>query len=370
MERNDLGGLNLILLFLGVFFLLATNLIIERRKLVIVNYLFILTVFIIIQLLTQDMSLDFDEYKNFYNSVETLSEIINGKMNNFNIHYTNFEIGYKILNVLFKQISNNIMVMFVFINTITLTLLFNFIKRNNYSFYDIILPYYSFMYISLQLGIIRQAIAVSIFIYSIRYLKNREGIKYFFLILTAFYFHRSALILFPLYFFINRKIKQVYIIISYVLIILLYILKIDIFGVIFNFGLNFFYSNGNSILNKIIFYIENSLDNNYLGIGFIERFFIFNILIYIRSVLEKKNKYNKFLNICYNLSMFSILFQTVAFNFAFFTVRLRYYFLIFRFFLISSFIINLKSNEAKVILKMILIVYSFLMFYIKLLRGV
>ena len=57
------------------------------------------------------------------------------------------------------------------------------------------------------LSAFRQSIGIAIFIYSISYIKNRELLKYTISVLLAFFFHKSALILYPVYFIFNPKLK-------------------------------------------------------------------------------------------------------------------------------------------------------------------
>lgn len=53
---------------------------------------------------------------------------------------------------------------------------------------------------------VRQILAATIFVYSIRFILDRDLFKYFLFILIASQFHQSALMLLPLYFFPNKDI--------------------------------------------------------------------------------------------------------------------------------------------------------------------
>lgn len=54
---------------------------------------------------------------------------------------------------------------------------------------------------------LRQCLAASIVFYGIKYLKNREFIKYFIVVFVAFLFHRSAIIMIAPYFIIRNRIS-------------------------------------------------------------------------------------------------------------------------------------------------------------------
>jgi hypothetical protein len=57
------------------------------------------------------------------------------------------------------------------------------------------------------MGSNRQLIALAICLFSLRYVLNKNALKFFLLVGFAFLFHRSA-ILFVVYYFLNRNIKQ------------------------------------------------------------------------------------------------------------------------------------------------------------------
>lgn len=58
------------------------------------------------------------------------------------------------------------------------------------------------------LSIMRQGVAVSLFFYSYTYIKQRKFIKYISLIVLASFFHKTVLIMLPVYFFYNIKINK------------------------------------------------------------------------------------------------------------------------------------------------------------------
>lgn len=54
---------------------------------------------------------------------------------------------------------------------------------------------------------IRQALAMAIFLYAMKYMKERNWIKYFFFIIIATLIHTSAIVYAPLYFLYGRKVN-------------------------------------------------------------------------------------------------------------------------------------------------------------------
>lgn len=95
--------------------------------------------------------------------------------------------------------------------------------------------YLSLFYLS-SLGVIRQALAVSIIFYSLRFLVHRQFFKYLIFVLLAMMFHMSgviAIIFYPLYHWFNKKKLAYIIFLGSILsgILLTFILRYTILGI-------------------------------------------------------------------------------------------------------------------------------------------
>lgn len=84
---------------------------------------------------------------------------------------------------------------------------------------DYALSFYLFFsvgFFNMSLNLMRQSIAIAIFLYAIKYIGQKKWINYFSLILVAILFHKTALIYIPIYFF-NRltfSLKKLFIIVT------------------------------------------------------------------------------------------------------------------------------------------------------------
>lgn len=80
----------------------------------------------------------------------------------------------------------------------------------DYSFYPSLsfLIYLATFYHWHNFTIIRNFMAILIFWFSLKYILKRKIFQYFFLITVAYFFHQSAIILYPLYFILNRKFSD------------------------------------------------------------------------------------------------------------------------------------------------------------------
>jgi len=86
---------------------------------------------------------------------------------------------------------------------------FKFILKDKFSYMPLLTLLYIPGFYFFSLNAIRQSIAVSIFIFSVKYIYEQKPVKYFLLVLLAFFFHKSAIILFPLYWFLNIRLSRI-----------------------------------------------------------------------------------------------------------------------------------------------------------------
>lgn len=168
---------------------------------------------------------------------------------------------------------------FLFFGIPTYFLIYKTIKRYSISVRFSILLYLSFFYLE-SFGFIRQALAVSICFWSIRYLFERRFIRFFICIVLACMFHASALIVlfaYPLY----RKISLFHL---FWLIPLLFAVKQILFTLMANWELYANYLDeldemeGGSLIRifYILLYISLLLFKN-RSVGIRENYFLFTI---------------------------------------------------------------------------------------------
>lgn len=146
----------------------------------------------------------------------------------------NYEIGYMFLTKLVAAlgVSNT---GFLFIIAILIYVpVFMFIKDESNDVVFSAIMYICFELFAYSLGIFRQMIAVSFLLFAFRYVKRREPIKYFLVVIIAMTFHMSAIIAIPVYFFYKIKIKNVHVLITFVLEIIVLFTGTKIVSLIFS----------------------------------------------------------------------------------------------------------------------------------------
>lgn len=198
------------------------------------------------------------------------------------------EPGFTALTILCKFIINDYR-FFVFVcTTINTLLLFRFLKNRVENIPFAIVLYLSFGGFGMNTNMMRNSIAILIFINSLEYIEKREPLKYFALIALAASFHFSALIYLPVYFFLNKKINKWIYLTIFIIGNLVFILHLHIVLSIISVILG---DNGGKISFLIDNYTSGNLDTSTaISIGYIERllsgllfFCYYNKLIQLRS---------------------------------------------------------------------------------------
>lgn len=251
-------------------------------------------------------SLRFDygnDYKSYY---KIYIDISKGKM--YLPEIKQLEVGYIVLNKIFLNLNFSIMISFLSLLS-CLTYLY-IIKKYTFKknmwlavLFYLINPY---IYI-IQLSSIRQTIAINLFILSIPWLNRKEFLKYFLIIIFASLFHKSVLILLPLYLFFNNK-------------------KIPIkYFQVFNLLFLIFIFNSKTVLKVLKIIVERIIPGylGYLnkfvpvkigyGFGIILNICIFLILPYLINISSKKVRvFIKILYIQYFFKLIGIVYLMIS----------------------------------------------------------
>lgn len=185
-----------------------------------------------------------------------------------------WEVGWILLCRIFGPLGFFIMI--AFLAAFNCIVYFRFIKKYvpyQYWWLGVFLYVFSPYIMLLHLTIMRQSIAIAIFVYSLDFLCKRNAVGYFVCIAIAVLFHSSALILFFVYFFIgiDWDIKRK----ASVVIFLVFLVMI-----VFN---NFFmsYINQYAIINlpKYFVYLDRVGDVD-TGLGVVYNSIVFAIILF------------------------------------------------------------------------------------------
>lgn len=302
----------------------------------------ILFLFFFVAGLSYKIHNDYEVYEYIYHNINTT---------NLNSIY-NCEKGFLYLNLILKNFFNfNFFKALIYLfNTILIWKGIRYFFDEKKSLLIITLLYLHGKFYFLYLPSFRQAISVSIFIYSLQFLENKKTFKYILLILIAFLFHKSSIILLVVYcFFRYIKINKIFLIIF------------CIFNFISFYFLDFIWLKIlKNIINFVgIFYKEILLKTNYFSLrsGGSPREFLFYFFIFFIAVIyysEKEEFYMK----GYLLFQILYLFQ----SYIPIVYRFLLYFQIFFTFYIIVILKKLKEKEIRLFFKYFLLLFMLLNF--------
>ena len=292
---------------------------------------------------------DWQSYTLVFEQIESIWDILKGNNNGFYTH--NIEIGFKLLVSFAKGIINNVQFLFFIVSCILVFFLYKSIRT--YSKYAILslIIYYSTLYFQLDFIAIRQGIAVMIFFYSIKFIYEKNKIKYFTFIFIAGLFHTTAFLLLPLYYFLGRSYSTAKICVVFFVSNLLYLLNIRWLTGTLTLLIP-------QLSGIISFKMEQYSLDSARSISF--GFFI-NIILFILFMIRKKYLLkNKYFNIFFNIFLLYIVVYLVFFELLVISNRFRLYFSISQVILLPMVVYSFKKISNKIYIYIYVIMFSFM----------
>lgn len=251
------------------------------------------------------------------------------------ISVINFEIGFKIYNMIISTIFGYKVQIFLAITAfICLIGVINYIKKNSKNYLLSIFIYITFNFYIFTFSGLRQAIAMSILMLSFEFVKKRKFVKFLLMVILASLFHKSALIFLVVYFIANVKINKKYIVYATSIAAILFIFKSFIVDIMINLG-------GYSV------YADVAGGDGYTLLFTFIIMFIFSMLSY--KNVDKENA------IWYNCLLIAIYIQILATANASIS-RLVNYFSIVIIVLLPNVIESIPSKSKRILIKMLVII--------------
>lgn len=291
---------------------------------------------------------DWRGYELMYESIQ---------LSNMFDYVKGFEVGYAIIQIMFKSLGFNFWSFFIIIKIICFLITINALKKysnKNYT-WGLLLFYGVFALDAYIDNPMRNLIASVIFILSYKYLLTNNPFKYIFLLLIASTFHMSSLLLLPVYFIRNVNLNRKTIIFTLITLFLIVLINQWQFR---EFLLNTIWSSSNlfserfgSVFLHESFYEDNS---NIITLGFLFHYCAFILILFKKEEIERQ-KYGRLI---FNLSFLYIIVYTISFSiWIFFRMRL---FLFVPFCICLSYLPYLyKKNISKIITIAIIVIISF-----------
>lgn len=273
---------------------------------------------------------------------------------NYGVANKDFEIGFKLLNKICRTVLINYNVYLCVMYGIVLSLYF---REYNDAVGIKYTPFCLCVFFStmiLSSGGFRQFLAGSILFFSIRYIRKRDIKRFLTLIVIAFFFHRTAIIFFPMYWISQYNIKFK----TFIKIAVVGVLcgRIGLFEHIIHLALRYL-GNYNSVLLRINLYATTTDQLNLFSFGNIKRTLIMLLIFFILKG-KKETKGNSdtirvYLNI-YAVGYLLSLFVPGTFS------RINVYFYLSEAVIEAIAIMNIKDFKLRVLLFLGLIILNLL----------
>lgn len=165
-------------------------------------YYFTLAVFIALAGFRYKVGGDTLAYMEYFKDIPFIWQL-----NKFNFSQAEYEPLWIFFSSLSKSIINDFTLFQILHAAFINIVIFRFIKQNTVYRFTTILLYYLFFYAFFDMEIMRESIAVCIFILGYPYFKQKRWLKFYIYVLLAVLFHSSAIILCIFPFMRNLKFK-------------------------------------------------------------------------------------------------------------------------------------------------------------------
>lgn len=267
--------------------------------------------------------------------------------------YENIKIGaysdVESLYYLFNLYSPSFHVLVALFSFLYILVFYFFIKKNltveQYWFACLIWLINPYLFL-VHLSTFRQTIAICLFIVAVYFMIKRSFIKYLIIIIIAMNFHMSAVILIPLYFFVNMNkvtFKQK----ITLCILLMLCLMTPLIDIILSYFLQFFHVNYR-------YYYEQARGNS-IRATILSSFYFFLILINLHKLEGKHLIFGK-------LSLVATIISLLAYKVSMLT-RIGMYFDVFLILTIPMIFSVIKNRSYKLILFLIMLLIYILRYY-------
>ncbi len=247
-------------------------------------YFFLLFLFIIIAGVRYRIGGDTIIYMRMYSDIPEFSDLIYG-----NYSFTTEDPLWIFFCSFLRIFSKDFVLLQLTIAAIVNTSVFLFIKRFSRFVFSSLLLYFCLFYLNLNTEIIRESLAISLFLYAVAFYVNRKWLKYYIIAVIAFLFHSSAIILFFLPLFMNFKSRKFsfYRLLIIMIVGALIVKSIEILGAYLMFSDRLAYKTSNYLNNE---YYSSGLENINAFLFQIITFAIFPLGIILYNHLNKINK--------------------------------------------------------------------------------
>ena len=229
-------------------------------------------------------------------------------------HY--FETGYVLFSVLMRTFGVNFFYFQLISLIIDLLLLYklftDYCKAIYFPFFLFI--YFIFQGFIIEVNLLRNSKAILLFMISIKYINKRDLKKYIILNLIGFFFHKSAIIYFPLYWLLQVKINRRKLLIIFLIANIVYLFRIKWIGGIIQIIAE---PLSHTMFRAMVIdygLVSGKYTAEGIGFGFLERTITFLLVLKYQKSFERNKRYEltPFCNLIFLFVLVYLFFSELA----------------------------------------------------------
>lgn len=237
-----------------------------------------------------------DDWINYYPAFQNCSfDKVSFNLLEYNIEW-GFEPGFTLLMAICKALTNNYHFLVFICTLINVSLLLFFFKKRLDNIPLSFVIFLTFGGYVMSTNLMRNSIAILIFVNALTYLEQRKLLPYIGLCILAATFHVSALLYLPLYFIINYRYNKYVYLGLFIIANAIFLLHLPVITIILTHILG---DVGGLVQMKIESYTSGNLDEmKTLSIGYLERLFTgIMIFCYYDKLYELREENKVFINL-------------------------------------------------------------------------
>lgn len=237
-----------------------------------------------------------DDWINYYPAFQNCSfDKVSFNLLEYNIEW-GFEPGFTLLMAICKALTNNYHFLVFICTLMNVSLLLFFFKKRLDNIPLSFVIFLTFGGYVMSTNLMRNSIAILIFVNALTYLEQRKLLPYIGLCILAATFHVSALLYLPLYFIINYRYNKYVYLGLFIIANAIFLLHLPVITIILTHILG---DVGGLVQMKIESYTSGNLDEmKTLSIGYLERLFTgIMIFCYYDKLYELREENKVFINL-------------------------------------------------------------------------
>lgn len=275
------------------------------KDLTLLIFLFVNIILILFAGLRGNIEPDYSNYHDIFNFSRLKYSIDSG-----------VEYGYYLMNKVILTLGLSFQVVIFTMAVLSIGSKVLFFQKYSPNLGLSVLIYYSSMFFLFDFIAIRQALALSIFMFSIPFISKRKFLPFLILMLLASQVHISALLLIPGYFLFNRKFSEKVLFAILIVCSIINILKIEVPLIQLLFSV---FPIPGASADKISIYLQ---ENEYAFVSLKQMFLAF-VFVYIKLKIKVKDE---MFNTLLNIFIIGIVFATLFNGLPQLSYRLKWYF--------------------------------------------